>query len=68
MKMQPLAVIAEAGTPGSVELHERFGFRPIGTLKAAGFKRDQRIDTFLMQRALRRRPPSEPPIPSAIQE
>ena len=64
MKMQPLAVITEAGTPGSVELHERFGFRPIGTLEAVGIKHDQWIDTFLMQRALRRRPPSEPLTPS----
>ena len=48
MKMQPLAVITEAGTPGSVELHEQFGFRPIGTLEAVGIKHDQWIDTFLM--------------------
>ncbi|HKX79808.1 MAG TPA: GNAT family N-acetyltransferase [Novosphingobium sp.] len=48
---QAFAVIA--GTePASVVLHARAGFRPCGTLEAAGRKHGKWIDVFHMQRKL----------------
>ena len=58
---QAFAVIA--GTePASVVLHARAGFRPCGTLEAAGWKHGKWIDVFHMQRKLgagQDRPPPE---------
>lgn len=48
---QAFAVIA-ASEPASVVLHARAGFRPVGTLTAAGWKHGEWIDVFLMQRQL----------------
>jgi phosphinothricin acetyltransferase len=49
---QMLAVIGNSGNAGSIALHRRMGFRPIGTLMSVGFKHGQWVDTVLMQRTL----------------
>ncbi|NTI19328.1 N-acetyltransferase [Agrobacterium rhizogenes] len=49
---QMLAVIGNSGNAGSLALHRRMGFQPIGTFKSAGFKLGRWVDTVLMQRAL----------------
>ncbi|MGN8021862.1 GNAT family N-acetyltransferase [Phyllobacterium sp. 22229] len=49
---QMVAVIGDSGNTGSLRLHERLGFAPVGTLRAAGFKFGQWVDTVLMQRPL----------------
>jgi len=49
---QMLAVIGNSGNAGSIALHRRMGFEPVGTLKSVGFKLGQWVDTVLMQRAL----------------
>jgi len=49
---QMIAVIGDSNNTGSIALHERFGFRMVGTLDATGFKLGRWIDTVLMQRAL----------------
>lgn len=49
---QMLAVIGNSGNAGSIALHSRLGFQPIGTLNSVGFKLGQWVDTVLMQRAL----------------
>jgi phosphinothricin acetyltransferase len=49
---QMLAVIGNSANAGSIALHRRLGFQPIGTLTAVGFKLGQWVDTVLMQRAL----------------
>lgn len=49
---QMLAVIGDSGNAGSIGLHRRFGFEPVGTLRAAGFKLGRWVDTVLMQRSL----------------
>lgn len=49
---QMLAVIGNSGNAGSLALHCRMGFRPVGTLTSVGFKLGQWVDTVLMQRAL----------------
>jgi L-amino acid N-acyltransferase YncA len=49
---QMLAVIGNSENAGSIALHRRLGFQPIGTLKSVGFKLGQWVDTVLMQRAL----------------
>jgi L-amino acid N-acyltransferase YncA len=49
---QMLAVIGNSGNEGSIVLHERLGFRQVGTLKSVGFKFGQWVDTVLMQREL----------------
>lgn len=48
---QAFAVIASS-EPASVILHARAGYRPVGTLEGAGWKHEQWIDVFLMQRKL----------------
>jgi phosphinothricin acetyltransferase len=47
-----LAVIGNSGNAGSIALHSRLGFQPIGTLSNVGFKLGQWVDTVLMQRSL----------------
>jgi phosphinothricin acetyltransferase len=49
---QMIAVIGDSGNAGSIALHRRFGFRPVGTLQSVGLKLGQWVDTVLMQRAL----------------
>jgi phosphinothricin acetyltransferase len=49
---QMLAVIGNSGNAGSIGLHRRAGFQPVGTLRSVGFKLGQWVDTVLMQRAL----------------
>ncbi|MBR0799101.1 N-acetyltransferase [Bradyrhizobium jicamae] len=49
---QMLAVIGNSGNAGSIALHRRMGFEPVGTLRSVGFKLGQWVDTVLMQRAL----------------
>jgi len=49
---QMLAVVGNSENTGSLALHERLGFRIVGTLKSVGFKFGQWVDTVLMQREL----------------
>jgi phosphinothricin acetyltransferase len=49
---QMVAVIGNSANVASVALHERAGFRLVGTLNTVGFKLGQWVDTVLMQRAL----------------
>lgn len=49
---QMLAVIGNSGNAGSIALHRKLGFAPVGTFTAVGFKLGQWVDTVLMQRAL----------------
>jgi phosphinothricin acetyltransferase len=49
---QMLAVIGNSGNAGSIALHRRAGFRPVGTLTSVGFKLGRWVDTVLMQRPL----------------
>ncbi len=47
-----VAIIGISGNTGSLKLQERLGFEPVGTLRSAGFKFGQWVDTVLMQRQL----------------
>ena len=49
---QMLAVIGNSGNAGSIALHGRLGFEPVGTIRSVGFKLGRWVDTVLMQRAL----------------
>lgn len=49
---QMLANIGDSSNAGSIGLHRRFGFEPIGTLRSTGFKFGRWVDTVLMQRSL----------------
>jgi L-amino acid N-acyltransferase YncA len=49
---QMLANIGDSGNAGSIGLHRRFGFEPVGTLRSTGFKFGRWVDTVLMQRSL----------------
>ncbi|HUI53552.1 MAG TPA: GNAT family N-acetyltransferase [Bryobacteraceae bacterium] len=49
---QMIAVIGDSGNTASIRLHQRLGFRSVGTLLAVGFKFDRWVDTVLMQRGL----------------
>jgi phosphinothricin acetyltransferase len=61
---QMVAVIGDSANTASVRLHERAGFRLVGTLAAVGWKHGVWLDTVLMQRPLGdgdRSPPARPP-------
>jgi L-amino acid N-acyltransferase YncA len=47
--------------PGSVAIHESFGFRPVGVYRNAGFKAGTWYDVGWWQRALQAPPASPPP-------
>jgi phosphinothricin acetyltransferase len=49
---QTIAVIGDSANVASIALHESLGFRPIGTLRAVGFKFGSWLDSVLMQREL----------------
>ena len=49
---QMVAVIGDSGNRASVALHERLGFRLVGTLEDVGRKHNRWVDTVLMQRPL----------------
>ena len=49
---QMLAVIGDSANAGSIALHQRMGFRMVGTFQSVGFKLGRWVDTVLMQREL----------------
>jgi L-amino acid N-acyltransferase YncA len=49
---QMIAVIGDSQHQASIGLHERAGFRRIGTLPSVGFKFGRWVDSVLMQRSL----------------
>jgi L-amino acid N-acyltransferase YncA len=49
---QMIAVIGDSAQIGSIAVHAKAGFSPIGTLRSVGFKHGRWLDTVLMQRAL----------------
>ncbi len=49
---QMIAVIGDTANTASMRLHERHGFRSIGTLYSVGWKFNKWVDSILMQRAL----------------
>ncbi|OJW22763.1 MAG: GNAT family N-acetyltransferase [Rhodospirillales bacterium 69-11] len=60
---QMIAVVGDSGNQPSIRLHERCGFRQIGTLCSVGWKHGRWLDSVLLQRALGqgdRVPPTRP--------
>lgn len=49
---QMVAIIGDSAHTASIRLHQRAGFRHVGTLKHVGFKFERWLDTVLMQRPL----------------
>jgi phosphinothricin acetyltransferase len=49
---QMVAVIGDSANVASIRLHERVGFRTIGTFTSVGFKFNRWVDSVLMQREL----------------
>jgi L-amino acid N-acyltransferase YncA len=58
-KRQMVAIIGDSAHVASIRLHERCGFRMVGTLIDIGFKHDRWLDTVIMQRAIE--PPGSEP-------
>ncbi len=50
---QMMAVVGDSGNVGSIKLHEKLGFRMIGTAEGIGFKHGQWLDVVYMQRTLK---------------
>jgi L-amino acid N-acyltransferase YncA len=48
-RRQMVAIIGDSANTASMRLHERFGFRHVGTLTDVGFKHDRWLDSVLMQ-------------------
>ena len=49
---QMMAVIGDSGNVGSIKLHEKLGFRMIGTAEGIGYKHGQWLDVVYMQLSL----------------
>lgn len=49
---QMVAVVGDSANAVSVRMHERQGFRLVGTLRSVGFKHGRWLDTVLLQREL----------------
>jgi phosphinothricin acetyltransferase len=49
---QMIAVIGDSAHIASIRLHERCGFRHVGTLTSVGYKHGRWLDSVLMQRRL----------------
>lgn len=49
---QMIAVVGDATNTASIRLHERFGFRVVGTFSGIGRKHGRWLDALQMQRAL----------------
>ena len=49
---QLVAVVAYPGVPGSLELHQKLGFRQVGQVEKVGFKHDAWLDVVILQRAI----------------
>ena len=49
---QMIAIVGDSGNAGSIALHERLGFRRVGTFEAVGFKLGRWLDSVLLQRPL----------------
>ncbi len=49
---QMVAVVGDSANVASVRVHERQGFRRVGTLEAVGHKRGRWLDIILLQRRL----------------
>ena len=49
---QMLAVIGDSANTASIAVHRAFGFEPVGTLRAAGWKFERWLDVVLMQKSL----------------
>ena len=47
-----IAVIGGNKTEASIRIHQKNGFKKIGTLKKVGFKKNQWLDTIYMQKIL----------------
>ena len=47
-----VAVIGDSTNQGSIRVHEKAGFRHVGTLRDVGFKFGRFLDTVIMQHSL----------------
>lgn len=51
-KREMVGVIGDSANQGSIRVHEKAGFRHVGTLRDVGFKFGRLLDTVIMQRTL----------------
>jgi L-amino acid N-acyltransferase YncA len=58
---QMVAIIGDSAHAASIRLHERAGFRLVGTLEHVGWKFGRWLDTVIMQRSLGEGVASAPP-------
>jgi phosphinothricin acetyltransferase len=49
---QMIGIVGDSANTASVRLHQRHGFRLVGTFRSVGFKHGQWLDTVLLQREL----------------
>ena len=47
-----VAIIGDSANLSSIRLHEKAGFKHVGTIPSCGFKHDKWLDQVIMQRAL----------------
>ena len=51
-KREMVGVVGDSANQGSIRVHEKAGFRHVGTLRDVGFKFGRFLDTVIMQRSL----------------
>jgi phosphinothricin acetyltransferase len=49
---QMLAVVGDGGNLASIQLHRRFGFEPVGSMRSVGYKLGRWVDVVILQRSL----------------
>lgn len=49
---QMVAVVGDSANTASIRLHQRHGFRLVGTLQSVGYKHGRWLDSVLLQRSL----------------
>lgn len=59
---QMLAVIGDSANLGSIRVHTRMGFVPVGTMRDVGQKFGRWLDVVIMQRALGEGVDTQPPV------
>jgi len=48
-KLHTMIAVIDAENQGSIEFHEKFGFKTVGIIKESGFKFDRWLDSVFMQ-------------------
>ena len=52
-KLHTMIGVIDAENKGSIQFHEKYGFKKVGVIKESGYKFDRWLDSVFMQRILK---------------